>query len=113
MRSIGVQNDGSFALRSPDTVQGVQLTTSPQQVAVPVGATHAFFASEVNFAVAYNATVGTTTASFSTAATSACELNPTVRYLGKGGTTNGINELSLIGRSSGYASISFFNSGST
>lgn len=109
MRSIAVLEDGSFALNRPDIVQGIQLTTSPQEVPVPVGATHVFFSSEVNFAVAYEATAGTTTASFTSNASSACELNPTVRFLGK----NQTSAISVIGRSSGYASMAFYNSGST
>jgi hypothetical protein len=104
MRRCFVTPDGIEARAYPDHVQGVILTTSPQAIAISTAVTHAFFKSEVAFAVAYNATAGTTTAAFSTNSSSACELNPDARYLG-----GAITELSVIGRSTGYLSIAQYD----
>ena len=111
MRTAGVMPDDTFALRYPDYVTSILLSTSAQAIAVPstLGATRAFFASEANFAVAYGSSVGAVTAAFTTATSTGCELNPAVRSWAKGA----IAELSIIGRSSGYMSIAFFNEGST
>lgn len=107
MRAPGIFPDGTFALRPPDVVASVLLSTSPQAVVVPTNAKYVFFAAEVSFAVAYGSSVGAAVAALTTASSSGAELNPTVRSLG------GIGELSLIGRSSGYLSASFYSKSST
>lgn len=111
MRNFGVYPDGSNALRIPDYVTSIALTTSAQGVAVPttLGVSVALFSADVNFGIAYNSTVGAQTASFSSATSTGCELNPAVRSWSKGG----IAELSVIGRAVGYLSIAWFNMGST
>ena len=111
MRNFGILPDRSNSLRYPDHVTGVQLSTEAQAVAVPssLGAIQALFSAEVNFAVAYSTGSGTSVASFTTGASTGSELNPAVRSWPKGGLT----ELSIIGRSSGFLSIAWFNNGST
>lgn len=116
MKSISVMKDGSFALGSPDYVNGIQFSSAgstAHAITVPttLGATHVFLSADCNFTARYNSTAGGTAAVYGSTITdgSACELNPTVRYLSKGA----IAEISVISPTSGIVTASFYNSGST
>ena len=116
MKAISVMKDGSFALAAPDYVNSCQFSTAAstaRAISVPssLGATHVFLSADCNFSARYNSTSGGTAAVYGSTFNdgTACELNPTVRYLTKGG----VAEISVISPTSGIVTASFFNSGST
>lgn len=110
-RILGVQDDNSYALNRPDYVALVTLSTSVNTtVPVPNGATHAFFGATVNFAAIYSSTdIPNRAASWTSSPSSASEINPTVRFLGK----NQVPDIGVIGAASGFLSVSFMWTGST
>lgn len=113
MKAIGITREGAFALNSPDHVNRVVFSTAgstAREMVVPSEASHVFFSGDCNFTVLYStasppnvaATYGATDASSGQAA----ELNPTVRFLGKGTYP----AMSVISPSSGVVTAAFFKS---
>jgi len=95
VRNLEILHNGSFAMGvSPsDWVDARALATSTAEAhTVPTGAKYVLFSANCDFYVRYNATVSGTAAAVpgDTTDGTACELNPTMRYL------NGVAEISLI-----------------
>lgn len=118
MKGISVmKGDGSFALACPDYVNTAVFSTAgstARDILISSQATHVFLSGDCNFVARYNNAPSSTPAAYpssslGTSDGSACELNPTVRYVSKGQ----IGAISVISPTSGVVTCAQFNSGST
>lgn len=84
MRSIEVMADGSQAIRPSDYVSArVLAANASEQITVPEGATHVLLQGTADFYAAYGANPTAVIPSDTDDGTSN-ELNPTMRFLGRG-----------------------------
>jgi hypothetical protein len=117
MRPIGVRQNGSFALNAPatDSVNRAVFSSAgstAKAIPVPSQAGYVFFSADCNFTAAYSTAAASQTAVYgSTNSTdgTAHELNPSVRFIGKGR----YSEISVISPTSGIVTAAFANNGST
>lgn len=102
MRNMEVLQDGSFALRAPDYVDAKALAANTAEAfTVPSNARYVVFSATGDFYVSYTTTA---TVPGDTSDGTACELNPTIRYI------PGVTTISVIAPATTILTAAYYRS---